>query len=118
MWHSASTAGAWYPLGEKETVKVWDATETPAFLTLKGPADGSSAPALAYSHDGRQIAIRDTQGQIGVYDALSGELAFQLPLPKGERKLLDVEYGPDGRRIAARRFEWFALRMGIDRDRC
>jgi WD40 repeat protein len=82
------------------TLLVWDTTKSDAPMKLNlGPGSGAILSA-AYSPDGKRIAAgAEGSGEIGVWDASSGQL---LGLLKGHSASVEaLNFSPDGSRIVS-----------------
>ena len=81
-------------------VMIWDATPGPEVLTIHAPLQ---VQGLAYSPDGRRLAIADSEDAVRVRDAATGRVLLTLPVPDWSigLALSDVRFSPDGRRLAA-----------------
>jgi WD40 repeat protein len=87
---------------EKNTVKLWtpDGRET---RTLRGPgeateADGHSVHAIAFSRDGRKLAVGGYDDGIPIFDPASGQKLLRLAGHQGT--VLAIKFSPDDRLIA------------------
>ena len=81
-------------------VMIWDATPGPEVMTIHAPLQ---LQGLAYSPDGRRLAIADSEDAVRVRDAATGRVLLTLPVPDWSigLALSDVRFSPDGRRLAA-----------------
>lgn len=88
--------------GDKNMVKLWtpDGREV---RMLRGPggateADGHSAHAIAFSHDGRKLAIGGFDPGVPIFDPASGQTLSRLAGHRGT--ILAIKFSPDDRMIA------------------
>ncbi len=90
----ASSATAWEGVREA-FVKVWSVSGEELF-TLPAPSENGFD--VAFSPDGKQLAIGSTDGPIRFWDVVSGR---QLPLTlTGHRgNVFQVQFSPDGQRL-------------------
>jgi WD40 repeat protein len=78
-------------------VKIWDTHTGQAVLTL--PLEpGMLAYAVAFSPDGKHLAVSFRGGSVNVLDATTGKKLFNLPGHTGS--VLHMAYSHDGTRIA------------------
>jgi len=105
-------------IGIDETVGVWDAAIGRRLMTIREPGAIASVPirsqsqrrtwvkelqlgygAIAYSPDGRQLAISDGRNAVTIHDAQTGQGIRSL---EGHTaKVLTIAFSPDGRQIAS-----------------
>ncbi len=105
-------------IGIDETVGVWDAGIGRRLMKIREPSTIASVPvraqsrrrtwvkqlqlgygAIAYSPDGRQLAISDGQNSVAIHDAETGQ-AIHI-LEGHTAKVLTIAFSPDGRQIAS-----------------
>jgi WD40 repeat protein len=88
-------------LGWNGTVCLWNAPESRLIRTLGRTVQRQSdhlGDALAFSPDGRSLAVACADGTVHVWEVASGDEVFTL---RGHtREVTSVVYSPDGRRIA------------------
>jgi WD40 repeat protein len=105
-------------IGIDETVAIWDAVSGRKLMTIREP--GAIVPfpirsqswrrtwvkelhlgygAVAYSGDGRSLAIPDDQNTVAIHDAQTGRLIRRLV--GHTDKVLTIAFSPDGRQIAS-----------------
>jgi WD40 repeat protein/tetratricopeptide (TPR) repeat protein len=93
-------SGSW-----DSTVRVWDARTGQELVMLGG--NPGSVRGVAFSRDGRRLASGGeaydaagglTPGEVGVWDAHTGQRLFTLPWGAG--CVNSVAFSPDGRRLA------------------
>jgi WD40 repeat protein len=78
---------------------LWEATPGPELLTLHAPV---SVWGLAYSPDGRRLAIADNHDAVSIRDATTGRILLTLTEPDVSLNtaLIDERFSPDGTRLA------------------
>ena len=105
-------------VGLGETVGVWDAAIGQKLLIIRDPGAIALAPvrfqsrrrtwvkqvqldygAIAYSPDGRQLAVADDQNTVKIHDALTGRGIRTLD--GHSAKVLALAFSPDGRQLAS-----------------
>ena len=78
-------------------VKVWDATTGQELTPLKDPT--GTVQSVAFSPDGKRLALGSVEGAIQVFDAVTGQELFTL---KGDTGWVQsVVFSADGTRLAA-----------------
>jgi WD40 repeat protein len=82
-------------------VSLWEAPPAPEALILHAHQVG--VWGLAYSPDGRRLAIADNKDAVSIRDAATGRVEITLAEPDVSlgTSLIDVRFSPDGRSLAA-----------------
>jgi WD40 repeat protein len=89
-------------------MRVWDTTSSEEVHSFRLPADGGPAMALAYSPEGRRLAVgRHKSSRISVLDAVTG--ALLLTLEGRSSPVTHIAFSPDGRRIVSGTKIWDAI---------
>jgi len=78
------------------TAEIWDLSSGERVRTLRG---AGTAYGVAWSPDGRRIAVAGADGTTRVFDPATGQL--ELILRGHERAVSTVSFSPDGRRLAS-----------------
>ena len=82
-----------------DSLLVWAATG--ALLYGRAP-EGGPAQAVAFSPDGRLLAVGTEHGTVSVFDAATGQALRSLPLNGQQRSIVGaLAFSPDGRWLAA-----------------
>ena len=91
--------GPWLASGSKEgTVRLWN-LKTRATITLPYP-EPNSTRSLAFSPDGRLLAVAKEDGSISIWQA-GGAGPTQSVLLNSKRPVSSVAFSRDGRSLAA-----------------
>jgi WD40 repeat protein len=77
-------------------LKIWDTDSGELLLTM--PLSGERAAAVAYSPDGKYLAIGMAGGPASVWQVASGQKLFDLP--DHTATVVDIAFSPDGTHIA------------------
>src|SRR5262249_47483779 len=77
------------------SVKLWDARSGKERRTLVGEEKGTQA--LAFSPDGRLLAVGNSNDGVGIWGVASGEVESQL---RGDHAGAAVAFTPDGNLVA------------------
>ncbi|MBN2129554.1 MAG: protein kinase [Sedimentisphaerales bacterium] len=80
------------------TARVWDAVDGQELLAFGKPGEEASA-CVAFSADGKKLAVGGRAGTITVYDTSSGNPTTRINTDIGWLQI--VLFSPDGKRIAA-----------------
>ncbi|MCY2978462.1 MAG: protein kinase [Planctomycetota bacterium] len=92
----ASSANSWED-GRGAFVNVWSALGEKLF-TLPAPSENGFD--VAFSPDGKQLAIGSADGPIRFWDAISGR-RLQLTLMGHKGNVYQVQFSPDGQRLVS-----------------
>ncbi len=103
----ASPSGPELVVGHLETILILDSRDGEEVLRISAEADSlllsdKFSSAVAYSPDGRMLAVANVQHSIGVYEAASGQLVRKLQLTRpGPEKACSVAFAGGGKLLAA-----------------
>ncbi|MCI0536386.1 MAG: serine/threonine-protein kinase [Verrucomicrobiales bacterium] len=91
--------GERFAANDLEALRVWEVESGRLVLEAKWPVPNSGQARLAWSPDGRVIATTLNQYQIGLFDAVTGELLTRLEDP--DPQLIEwLEFNPNGSQLA------------------
>ncbi|MCR9118168.1 MAG: WD40 repeat domain-containing protein, partial [bacterium] len=100
--HSGGTGGAWSPNGKLfaaggNVIQVFDAISYKLVAKLAGQRSATSD--LHFHPNGSRLASVGKDGNLIIWDAATGDMMLKIPV-RNDSGLLEVEWSPDGRRIA------------------
>lgn len=100
--NSGGTGGAWSPNGKLfaaggNVIQVFDAISYKLVAKLAGQRSATSD--LHFHPNGSRLASVGKDGNLIIWDAATGDMMLKIPV-RNDSGLLEVEWSPDGRRIA------------------
>lgn len=84
---------------DDETVRIWDVESGRELRSLSRPTRYRRRPVVAWSPDGRELAVSDSTTDFAVFDAATGEYYALVHGQQGVIRAL--AYSPDGSLIAS-----------------
>ena len=96
--------GGWSPDGKKVLMAswggngatIWDANSGEKLIVYKGNTGGMGFPT--WSPNGERIATGDTNGEVKIWDAETGNTLLSFSVPS-ENFLFQLDWSPDGTRL-------------------